>query len=169
MVEELLDFSKFISGKITLNRDYVDINGTIKYMYKQLSLRAKRQKLHFKVQVQYSISPILLDENRIKQVLTNLLDNSFKFTPQDGIVELSVKTEYNNLIITVKDNGIGIPKDELPRVTEKFFKGKTDKSSNGIGLSICREIVELHNGKLYINSEYKKGTEVKVFIPIDDD
>ncbi|MBV4419180.1 HAMP domain-containing histidine kinase [Clostridium tyrobutyricum] len=169
MVEELLDFSKFISGKITLNRDYIDIKSTIKYMYKQLSLRAKRQKLNFKVKVQHSIPPILLDENRIKQVLTNLLDNSFKFTPQDGIVELSVKTEYNNLIIIVKDNGIGIPKDELPRVTEKFFKGKTDKSSNGIGLSICREIVELHNGKLYVDSEYKKGTQVKVSIPIDED
>ncbi|MBA5850066.1 HAMP domain-containing histidine kinase [Clostridium sp. cel8] len=169
MVEELLDFSKFISGKITLKRDYVDIKNTIHYMKKQMSLRAARQKLKFNVNVDDNIPLMLLDENRIKQLLTNLLDNSFKFTEEGDTVELTAKAVGNNLILIVKDNGIGIPESELPRVTEKFFKGKSDKSSNGIGLSICKEIANLHGGKLNIKSKYGEGTEVLVSIPISND
>ncbi|WP_446898594.1 ATP-binding protein [Clostridium sp. LBM24168] len=169
MVEELLDFSKFISGKMVLNMEHVDIGKIIKYMEKQMSLRAERQKLKFEVHIQEDIPLILLDENRIKQLLTNLLDNAFKFTPEGGTVELKVKIQGDCLFIIVKDNGIGIPKWDLPRVTEKFFKGKSDKSSNGIGLSICREIVELHNGKLDVNSKYGNGTEIVVSIPCSND
>lgn len=169
MVEELLDFSKFISGKMTLKMDYVDIKKTVEYMQKQVSLRAVRQKLKFKVDIEEDIPVMLMDENRIKQLLTNLLDNAFKFTPESGIVKLTVKKESENLLIIVEDNGIGIPDDELPRVTEKFFKGKSEKSSNGIGLSICREIVDLHNGKLDIYSKYGKGTKVRVSIPINNE
>ena len=77
-----------------------------------------------------------------------------------------VKNENNNLIMIVKDSGIGIPESDLPHVTEKFFKGKSSKSSNGIGLSICKEIVELHSGKLDIKSEFGKGTEVRITLPI---
>lgn len=84
MVEELLDFSKFISGKITLKKDYVDIKNTIEYIKKQFSLRAWRQNINFSVKVQDNMPLILLDENRIKQVLNNLLDNAFKFTQEGG-------------------------------------------------------------------------------------
>lgn len=169
MVEELLDFSKFISGKITLKRDYIHVKNTIGYIQKQMSFRASRNKLNFEVDVVDDIPIILMDEDRIKQLLTNLLDNAFKFTKEGGHVKLKVWSENEELIIIVKDDGIGIPKDELPRVTEKFFKGKSDKSSNGIGLSICKEIVEMHNGKLVINSEIGKGTEVKVSIPFENE
>lgn len=169
MVEELLDFSKFISGKITLKRDYIHVKNTIGYIQKQMSFRASRNKLNFQVDIDDNIPIILLDENRIKQLLTNLLDNAFKFTPEGGNIKLKVWAEDKNLIIIVKDTGIGIPQDELPRVTEKFFKGKTDKSNNGIGLSICKEIVDMHNGKLVINSELQKGTEVKVSIPFESE
>ncbi|MBP2032248.1 signal transduction histidine kinase [Clostridium algifaecis] len=169
MVEELLDFSKFISGKITLKRDYIHVKNTIGYIQKQMSFRASRNKLNFEVDVVDDIPIILMDEDRIKQLLTNLLDNAFKFTKEGGHVKLKVWSENEELIIIVKDDGIGIPKDELPRVTEKFFKGKSDKSSNGIGLSICKEIVEMHNGKLVINSEVGNGTEVKVSIPFENE
>lgn len=168
MVEELLDFSKLISGKVTLKRDYVDIRAEINYMRKQMSLRAERQKIDFRVDIADNIQPVLLDLNRIKQLLTNLLDNSFKFTKEGGKVCLHVDNDGKFLIIVVSDTGIGIHEDELPRVTEKFFKGSTEKSSNGIGLSICNEIAELHNGKLNIESVYGEGTRVSVLIPIDN-
>jgi len=70
--------------------------------------------------------------------------------------------------VIVGDTGIGIPEDELPKVTEKFFKGKSDKCSNGIGLSICKEIVLLHGGKIEITSELVKGTEITLTIPVED-
>ncbi|OAA91499.1 sensor histidine kinase [Clostridium coskatii] len=168
MVEELLDFSKFISGKITLKKDYVDIKNTIEYIKKQFSLRAWRQNINFSVKVQDNMPLILLDENRIKQVLNNLLDNAFKFTQEGGKVTLKAFVRDENLIMIVDDTGIGIPEDELPKVTEKFFKGKSDKCSNGIGLSICKEIVSLHGGKIEITSELVKGTEITLTIPVED-
>ncbi|OBR93743.1 MULTISPECIES: ATP-binding protein [Clostridium] len=168
MVEELLDFSKFISGKITLKKDYVDIKSTIEYIKKQFSLRAWRQNINFSVKVQDNMPLVLLDENRIKQVLNNLLDNAFKFTQEGGKVTLKAFMRDENLIVIVGDTGIGIPEDELPKVTEKFFKGKSDKCSNGIGLSICKEIVLLHGGKIEITSELVKGTEITLTIPVED-
>ncbi|WP_183128133.1 sensor histidine kinase [Clostridium autoethanogenum] len=168
MVEELLDFSKFISGKITLKKDYVDIKNTIEYIKKQFSLRAWRQNINFSVKVQDNMPLVLLDENRIKQVLNNLLDNAFKFTQEGGKVTLKAFVKDENLIMIVDDTGIGIPEDELPKVTEKFFKGKSDKCSNGIGLSICKEIVSLHGGKIEITSELVKGTEITLTIPVED-
>ena len=168
MVEELLDFSKFVSGKITLKKDYVDIKNTIEYIKKQFSLRAWRQNINFSVKVQDNMPLVLLDENRIKQVLNNLLDNAFKFTQEGGRVTLKAFIRDENLIVIVGDTGIGIPEDELPKVTEKFFKGKSDKCSNGIGLSICKEIVSLHGGKIEITSELVKGTEITLTIPVED-
>lgn len=166
LVEELLDFSKFISGKIALKRNDVNIVNTILYIQKQMSLKALRNNIKFVVTMDDNIPMMLVDENRIKQVLINVIDNAFKFTEENGIVELKVKNKNNNLIISVKDSGIGIPESDLPHVTEKFFKGKSSKSSNGIGLSICKEIVELHEGKLEIESELEKGTEVRIILPI---
>ncbi|WP_175412911.1 ATP-binding protein [Clostridium sp. AWRP] len=168
MVEELLDFSKFISGKITLKKDYVDIKNTIEYIKKQFSLRAWRQNINFSVKVQDNMPLALLDENRIKQVLNNLLDNAFKFTQEGGKVTLKAFIRDKKLIMIVGDTGIGIPEDELPKVTEKFFKGKSDKCSNGIGLSICKEIVSLHGGKIEITSELVKGTEITLTIPLEN-
>lgn len=166
IVEELLDFSKFISGKIVLKRNNVNIVNTILYIQKQMSLKALRNNIKFMVTMDDNIPIVLVDENRIKQLLINILDNAFKFTEENGTVELKAKTKDDNLIIIVKDSGIGIPESDLPRVTEKFFKGKSSKSSNGIGLSICKEIVELHSGKLEINSKLGKGTEVRIILPI---
>lgn len=166
LVEELLDFSKFISGKITLKRSDVDIKSIILYIKKQMSLKALRNNIDFRVTIEDNIPIVLLDENRIKQVLINLLDNAFKFTDENGEVDLIAKVSGNELIMIVKDSGIGIPKEDLPKVTEKFFKGKSSRSSNGIGLSICKEIIELHDGKLEIISEVSKGTQVIVRIPI---
>lgn len=166
LVEELLDFSKFISGKIVLKRNDVNIVNTILYIQKQMSLKALRNNIKFVVTMDDNIPIMLVDENRIKQVLINVIDNAFKFTEENGIVELKVKNDNDNLIISVKDSGIGIPESDLPHVTEKFFKGKSSRSSNGIGLSICKEIVELHEGKIEIESELEKGTEVRIILPI---
>lgn len=105
-----------------------------------------------------------VDANRIKQVFINLLDNAFKFTGENGEVKVDVFEENKKIVFLVKDNGCGIRKEDLPKVKEKFFKGKNSKSKNGIGLSICDEIIKLHNGELKILSEEGVGTEVFVIL-----
>ncbi|WP_073011396.1 sensor histidine kinase [Clostridium amylolyticum] len=166
MVEELLDFSKFVSGKVTLKKQYVFIKEIIDYIEISMRARAEREGIQLIVNVEEDIPQVLIDSNRIKQVLINLLDNAFKFTNVGGEVELLISKDEKNLYLIVRDNGYGIAKEDLPRIKEKFYKGKTSKSKNGIGLSICDEIVKLHKGSLDFVSELDVGTEVKVTLPL---
>lgn len=169
MVEELLDFSRFVSGRIKLEEDEFDIKTTIEMIGKQLRPRANNNKIDFIVNVQSNLSSFIGDENRIKQVLINLLDNAFKFTAEGGKVELNAYRENDILVLEVKDNGIGIPEEDLSRVKEKFYKGKNSKSHSGIGLSICDEIVKLHNGNMDIYSILNVGTRVVIKLPMKED
>jgi len=166
MVEELLDFSKFVSGKVTLKKQYVFIKEIIEYIEISMRARAEREGIQLIVNVEEDIPQVLIDSNRIKQVLINLLDNAFKFTNVGGKVELLISKDEKNLYLIVRDNGYGIAKEDLPRIKEKFYKGKTSKSKNGIGLSICDEIIKLHKGSLDFVSELDVGTEVKVTLPL---
>jgi signal transduction histidine kinase len=167
MVEELLDFSRFISGKVSLKKDHIDIRNNLLYLEKQFMPRAKRQNINFEVKIQENISLIFADENRVNQVIINVLDNAFKFTPADGKVEMECSQEEDSIVIKVSDTGMGIPKDELPHVMEKFFKGKSSMSKNGLGLSISKEIMELHGGAINIVSSYGEGTKVTIKFPVD--
>jgi signal transduction histidine kinase len=167
MVEELLDFSRFVSGKVDLNIEKVDISQLVDYVNVYLRPRAERENIDFIVDCENDLSTIDADSGRLKQVLINLLDNAFKFTASHGQVLLRVYKENNSLKFLVKDNGCGISREDLPRVKEKFFKGKNSKSQNGIGLSICDEIINMHGGIFKIKSEENKGTEVMVTIPFE--
>ncbi|WP_251861179.1 HAMP domain-containing sensor histidine kinase [Clostridium sp. Marseille-Q2269] len=166
MVEELLDFSKLVSGKMKLNKVEIDIGEIIDTVRKQLEPYAYRNRINFKASYTNRLPKIYCDKNRIKQVLINLLDNGFKFTPEGGVVELSTRYEDDYITIIITDTGIGISPEDLPRVKEKFYKGNSGKSKNGIGLSICDEIVKLHNGVLHIESEENKGTVISVKLPV---
>jgi len=166
MVEELLDFSKFVSGKISLNREEIDIGELIQYIEKYMSPRASRENIKFIVEIFHNIPNIYIDYNRIKQVLINILDNAFKFTQRGGTVKLTASLIEAYLIISVQDNGCGISPEELPKIKDKFYKGKNSKSQNGIGLSISDEIVKLHDGSLEIVSELSCGTMVTIKLPV---
>lgn len=168
LVEELLDFSKLSSGKITLKKDYVDIHELLKYLQKQLQPRASKDNINLSLECKNEIPNIYADINRLKQSFMNILDNALKFTSSHGEVKITLSSNKDSVIISIKDNGCGIPLDDLPRVTEKFYKGQNSKSKNGIGLSICSEIISLHNGNLQILSEENKGTEVIVCLPFVD-
>lgn len=169
MVDELLDFSRFISGRISLNKENFNIHNTIRMIGKQSIPRARSKNIKLEVNIDEDIDMMLGDENRIKQVLINLLDNSIKFTEDGGKVKLSAYKENENLVLEVEDNGIGISSEDLPNVKEKFYKGKNSKSNSGIGLSICQEIVKLHDGELNIESELGIGTTVRAVIPLKEE
>jgi signal transduction histidine kinase len=168
MVEDLLDFSKFNSGKVVLNRENISICELIENIKKYMSLRADRDGIYFEVECDKDLFEINLDKNRIKQVLINVLDNAFKFTERGGRVKIFAHKKEDKLCIIIKDTGCGISNEELPRIKEKFYKGKNSKSQNGIGLSVSDEIISLHGGTLDIFSELGIGTTVVISIPYNN-
>lgn len=169
MVEELLDFSRFVSGRIKLNKEEIDIGKIMSQITKQLTPRASLKDINIELHINEELPHIIGDENRIKQVFINLIDNSLKFTPEGGKIIFSGKSKDNMILICVEDNGCGIPKEDSPYVMEKFYKGKNAKSHSGLGLSISDEIVKLHGGYIKIESEVDVGTKVSVFLPVGEE
>lgn len=167
MVEELLDFSKLINGVISLNIKEHDVKSFIEYIANYMRPRAEREGKKFSITIDKNIGIGYFDENRLKQVLSNIIDNAFKFTEENGKINLNTKVEGEYLVFIVKDNGIGISNRDLPRVKDKFYKGKNSKARNGIGLSICDEIVTLHGGVLEVRSKESEWTEIIVKIPLN--
>ena len=166
MVEELLDFSRLQNGKVILKKEPIIISEFINYIEIYMSQRVKRENKKLELRNNAGNEVVNIDINRMKQVLINLIDNAFKFTSDDGKILLNISKNNDEITILVKDNGCGISKSDLPKVKEKFYKGKNAKSQNGIGLSICDEIIKLHCGELIIDSVENVGTQVCIRIPI---
>ena len=131
-----------------------------------MSERAIRENKTLTIESNMENEFVNIDIDKIKQVLINLIDNAFKFTETKGKIKVEFMRINGFMNITVSDNGCGISETDLPRVTEKFYKGKNAKSQNGIGLSICDEITKLHEGTLKIESKENEGTKITVSIPI---
>ncbi len=169
MVEELLDFSKFISQKVTLNFEKIDIKDINEYIVNYIKPREDRENFEFIIDDISEDIVLNIDFNRIKQVLVNVLDNAIKFLKENGKITVKYLIDRNKNIICLEitDNGMGIPSEELSRVKEKFFKGKSSKSKNGLGLSISDEIMKLHGGELLIDSIYGEWTKVTLVLPMD--
>ena len=163
MVEELLDFSKFVSGKIKLKYEEINLKEFIEYLRLYMNPRAEREHKELILKGITEEFIIVGDKDRLKQVFINIIDNAFKFTHENEKIEFLYDEE--GIYINIIDTGCGISKEELPRVKEKFYKGKNSKSQNGIGLSICDEIIALHEGNLEIYSELGKGTKVVIYLP----
>ncbi len=167
MVAELLDFSRLVSGKLTIRKENVQLEEFVDTVGRQLTPRAARDGLLFNVEVEGELPEIKIDGNRLKQVIINVLDNAFRFTPAGGSVLFKSVASGGEVIFTVSDTGCGIPADELPYIKEKFFKGRNSKLGSGIGLSICDEIIKMMNGSFAIYSAANKGTKVVIRIPAD--
>lgn len=168
MVEDLLDFSRFTSGRITLEKSLSNLTEIAIRIVKQLTPRAK--SLGIDLLINYDEEPIFLeiDPNRIKQVLINLIDNALKFTKEDGVVMVNLTQKEKSIEIEVIDTGIGIDNEEISLITGKFYKGKDSNSHTGLGLSICEEIIKLHEGDMIITSKVGIGTKIKVVLPKGD-
>ena len=165
MVEDLLDFSRFISPKFNLTKTEFNIIHIIKNIINQLKPRTQEKSISMILDYDKENISIIADENRLKQVFINLIDNAIKFTLEDGNIIVSVKDLGDKVQCEVIDTGIGIKEDEIELVTTKFYKGTTSGSHSGLGLSICEEIILLHNGELYIKSKEGQGTTVGFELP----
>lgn len=122
LVDELLDFSKFDAGIITLRKSVVNLGELLKYIKRQMEPRAERKGITMTIDVDEHLPLIEADENRLKQVFINIIDNSFKFTQKGGYIDIIGRKNENGVLIRIEDSGCGIPEEDLPRVKQRFFK-----------------------------------------------
>lgn len=162
LLEELLDFSRLISGKISLNKDYFDLKICVEDITKQVFPKLEKNKETIELNVSPASYIYYGDENRIKQVMINLLDNAVKFNKERGLITVNLYQDKDNFFIDVIDQGVGIDDDEIKYIFEKFYAGKKSKSHTGIGLAIVKEIVTLHKGSVEIESKPGEGTKFTV-------
>ncbi|WP_338554603.1 HAMP domain-containing sensor histidine kinase [Paenibacillus sp. KS-LC4] len=168
LVEDLLDFSKLSAGSMELHAELLDLNSPVKETAAQLGVRQNQKGVKLLVTLGKSPVMVYADANRLKQVIINLIDNAFKFTPAGGTIRVSISTtsDEDYALLTVADTGCGIEPEDIPHVTEKFYKGNTGQGGSGLGLAICKEITELHAGEMKIDSERGAGTVITIKLPI---
>ena len=109
------------------------------------------------------------DKNRIRQVFINIIDNAIKYSEPGGRVEVvAASDDNNNIVVTVTDNGCGIKESDLPKIKTKFYKPNHTRRGSGIGLAVADEIINMHGGKLELESEEGVGTKVIISLPSED-
>lgn len=167
IVEDLLDFSKMQSGRMVKRAEPVDMIQELNNAVSVFDDRSKRDGISLIYSAPEETAPMTADRSLIKQVFANILDNAFKYTGQGGRVAVFAEVTNENVIISIADTGCGISKEDLPHVTEKFYKANMSVRGSGIGLAVVDEIVKLHNGRLDVASTVGKGTVVTVIFPID--
>ena len=167
MVEDLLDFNRIQGGNMTLNNELADIRSEFEdtvYMY---SSRLSQDNIRLEYLDNDDVIPeIICDPKRLRQVFLNILDNAAKYGAEGKKIEASIRCDEDFVIVQIRDFGPGIPEDELPLVKKKFYKGSSKARGTGIGLAVCDEIVQMHNGELILENAPGGGTLVSVYIPV---
>lgn len=166
MVEDLLDFTKMQNGRMTLNVEQADIRSEFEdtvYMY---SSRLSQEGIELSyLDNDEDIPEIACDPKRMRQVFLNILDNAAKHG-EGKPIEASIHLEGDMVVVRIRDYGPGIPEDEIPLVKKKFYKGSSKARGSGIGLAVCDEIVEMHDGTLTLENAEGGGTCVTVALPV---
>ncbi len=165
IVNDLDMITKLEVGDLSLNIETFDIVKLVKNVFETVEMRANKKKITLTLDTEYS-TPIFVkaDIERIQQVLANLIINSIKYGREKGTTEVSVENLIKNkVIVRVTDNGEGLEEDNLPRLFERFYRvdksGSRQEGGSGLGLSIVKHIIEAHNEKIYVESEYDVGSE----------
>lgn len=177
IIEDLLLLSKVDSGEIKLQKQEVNLNKIIYEVVSQMEILAKDKGLRIEIQ-NYQQDVILFgDSLKLRELFLNLISNSIKYTEQGGVIRITIKREAQNGLknryakIIVSDTGIGISKEDQPKIFDRFYRvdkaRSREQGGSGLGLSICKWIVEAHNGEIKVESELGKGSSFIVNLPIN--
>ncbi|MCT4619450.1 MAG: ATP-binding protein [Marinisporobacter sp.] len=160
LVEDLKNLAKLEKDNFYLDKSGFDLSDMIGKAIESLRSQYTKKNLKIVVDIEPSIK-VFMDQDKIKQILFNLLSNAYKYSDEGGIVEIGVKVE-EKIIVWVKDGGIGIPKEDLPYIFERFYRTEISRSREtggvGIGLTITKALIESHNGQIKVESRVGKGS-----------
>ncbi len=165
LVENILDISKLERGLLVLNKTQFDLERSAQDIVYALTPLAQQKNLDLKITSDKGLI-ISADKNLIERVFSNLISNAIKFT-SEGSVSLDIRKVNNNYKIVIKDTGVGISREELPKIFNKYHQADRHVRGYGLGLTIVKQIIEAHQGKIEVTSEINKGTEFYITLPIN--
>ncbi|MGD9394553.1 MAG: ATP-binding protein [Dehalococcoidia bacterium] len=168
LVMELTELSRIETGKAELKLESVRLNQLAEEVISQLSPQAERQKLTMKKKLAADLPSVSADRARVRQVISNLVHNAIKFTPEGGEITITTRKLEGAVGVDITDTGIGIPEGDLPHVFERFYKGDRARSEagTGMGLAIAKHVVEAHGGKISVESREGKGSTFSFSLPL---
>ncbi|SHH52244.1 two-component system histidine kinase PnpS [Tepidibacter thalassicus] len=171
LVSDLLQLSRLDYKKTSFNFSKFNLDKLIKDVVNKLEISFKEKNHTLNLGLNDENIIINGDKYKIEQVLQNILTNAIKYTPENGIISIDVKKQKEYVIISISDNGIGIPKEAIPRIFERFYRvdkaRSRDMGGTGLGLSIAKHIIEEHKGDISVESELGKGTTFKIKLPVN--
>jgi PAS domain S-box-containing protein len=175
LLNDLLDLSRIESGKIWMNFEEIDVKGPIEFTLSSLKTKANEKSIQLKMDFPTELPTVYADREKLEQILTNLIGNAIKFTPDGGDISVSARPFHENrneVAISVRDSGIGIPEEQLNKVFDKFHQVEDSLqrsvSGTGLGLAITKGLVEAGHGKIWVESEVGKGSTFTFTLPISE-
>lgn len=171
LVNELLDLARMEAGHIQLNLEKVEIGDYVNRVAKKFRTVAADQNIHLDLSLNNQTELVFLDPDRMEQVLTNLIDNAIRHSASGDSITITLDELSNEFIIYVKDEGSGIPEEDVPFIFERFYKSdkartrKKEVKGTGLGLSIAKHIVEAHKGRISVQSHENEGTKFTITLP----
>jgi two-component system, OmpR family, phosphate regulon sensor histidine kinase PhoR len=171
LVEDLLSLARLESGNPDLQVGDVDLSSFFREMIRDWEKKLTSKHLNIMLDVPPEFLPIRVDRTRLQEALYNLLDNAVKYSREGGEIRLSARQRDGEIELTVSDDGIGIAREDLPRIFERFYRADKARSPDkvrgtGLGLAIVKHVVQLHGGRVEADSEPGKGTTIRVLLPM---
>ncbi len=168
-IDELLDLARVEIGSLKLNPKLVNLHQLLNNIANLMEALIAKNRQNMILDIPATLPEVWADEERLQQIILNLLVNASKFTPEGGTITLASRVTEDSFLVEVKDTGIGIPKNEQKRIFEPYHSRRTDRqrlSGLGLGLSLCKFLVELHGGKIWVESQTGKGSTFTFSIPL---
>jgi signal transduction histidine kinase len=171
LVSGLLESARMESGNVRMARETVHLNELTQACVMKMQPRAQAAEIALEAQLAPAMPAITADGDRLAQVITNLIDNAIKHTPKGSKVTVETRLARNFAEVSVADNGVGIPPEDLPHVFDRFYQADKSRSAggSGLGLAICKQIVEAHGGQINAQSVLGLGTRISVWLPLSSD
>jgi two-component system phosphate regulon sensor histidine kinase PhoR len=168
-VEKVLQMAVFNEGRLKMKFKEFDLNETITSVLNNFDIRIKSKNGVLKSELGAGKTLVKGDEVHITNVMFNLLDNAMKYTNGDPVITVATEDKIDHVMVMVKDNGIGIPKEHQSQIFDRFYRVPTGNVHNvkgfGLGLSYVKQVIDLHNGKIKVDSAVNKGTVFTISLP----
>lgn len=174
MVTDLLHLSRIDNATTQLDVELINFTAFITFILNRFDkMRSQDEEKKYELVRDYPINSVWIeiDTDKMTQVIDNILNNAIKYSPDGGKITVSMKTTDDQMILSISDQGLGIPKQDLPRIFDRFYRVDRARSraqgGTGLGLAIAKEIIKQHNGFIWAKSEYGKGSTFTIVLPYD--